>query len=159
MKPIISRKLLRPEALLTCIAALFQIKHWSLESHGLRLRGDTSDYVTTIVFDNWYAPFAVTALLCAAAFRLARRFPEWSAMPYVSFITVLVMPLLAYKLAAVYRITYFAGNPSFFLAGLGMYKFLLHAMLALAFGAFLLGQVFYIAKFVVLFYKNVKVGA
>ncbi len=112
----ITKKYLRPEALLSILSILFQIQHWSLQSHGLRLRSDTADFVTTVVFDNWYSPFALAALLFAGAFWLARRFPEWGLMPYVCLITVLAAPLITYKIASVYRVTYFTGNPSFFLA-------------------------------------------
>ncbi|WP_298714179.1 hypothetical protein [Chitinophaga sp.] len=158
-RPIISRQLLRPEALLLLAAALFQIRHWSLQSHGLRFRSDTADFVTTIVFDNWYSPFALTGLLMVGAFWLARKFPERGWLPAVSFITVLALPLLAYKVISTYRITYFTGNPSFFIAGTAFYKSLLNGLLMMVFGIFGIGQVIYLVRLTASYMKGVKFNA
>ncbi|MGE7773190.1 hypothetical protein ACQKLP_00615 [Chitinophaga sp. NPDC101104] len=152
-------RLLRPEALLSLLAALFQVKHWSLESHGLRLRGDTSDYVTTIVFDSWYAPFSVVALLFAGAFWLARRFPERGLMPYVCFVSVLAVPLITYKVASIYRVTYFTGNPSCYIAGTEFYKTLLNALLMAVFAAFVVGRIIYLVKLAASYVKDVTFNA
>lgn len=155
----LNRRLLRPEALLSLLAALFQVKHWSLESHGLRLRGDTSDYVTTIVFDSWYAPFSIIALLFAGAFWLARRLPEKGLLPYVCFVSVLAAPLITYKVASIYRVTYFTGNPSFYIAGTDFYKKMLNAMLVAVFAAFIVGQIIYVVKLAASYVKDVKFNA
>ncbi|WP_341834011.1 hypothetical protein WJU16_13415 [Chitinophaga pollutisoli] len=152
----ILRRLLRPEALLSISAALFQIRHWSFQSHGLRLRSDTADFVTTIVFDNWYSPFALTALLTAGAFWLARKFPERKWLPFVSFITVLAIPLLAYKIISIYRVTYFTGNSTFFIAGTAFWKFMLNGSLIAVFGAFGTGQAIYLSRLAASYTKGVK---
>lgn len=158
-RTIISRMLLRPEGLLTLTAAILQVKHWSLESHGLRLRGNNSNFVTTIVFENWYSPFALAALLFAGGYWAARRFPQWGMMIYVCGVSLLLTPLLVYRLVVVYNIVYFTGNPSFFLAGLPFYTSLWNTLLTLALIAFVLGQVIYIAKWVAGFFEESKANA
>ncbi|WP_109695834.1 hypothetical protein [Chitinophaga deserti] len=155
----ISRMLLRPEGLLTLTAAILQVKHWSLESHGLRLRGNNSNFVTTIVFENWYSPFAVVALLFAAGYWLARRFPQWGIAPYVCGVSLFLTPLLVYRLIVVYNIVYFTGTPSFYLAGLPFYTSFLNTLLMLALIAFVVGQLIYIAKWAAGYLEEFKANA
>lgn len=155
----ITRKLLRPEALLAILSFLLQVKHWSLQSHGLRFRSHTADFVTTVVFDNWYSPFALAALLMAGAFWLARKFPERGWLPYVSFVAVLAAPLLGYKIVSINRITYFTGNPAFFIAGTAFYKSLLNALLTAGFVAFGIGQAIYLARLAAAYLKDVTFNA
>lgn len=146
----LSRKLLRPEALLVLLAVFFYVRQLMAGKEGYDIHFHDTYYV--IQWPWWFAPGPMLLLLLAIIYRLTRNFRQIQSLQYFHVLSFIVVPVSTWMLSAGFTmddITQYQGgssSPGRYLPYFGLAMLLLLA----------LGQTAFLANLAIGFIRGKK---